>query len=402
MENQQGKTPQIRFPEFKDTWEPFFLGDLVYKTDKKNKENQNLPVYSINNTVGFVPQEEQFEGRNSQERGFDISIYKIIGSKTFAYNPARINVGSIGYSNDLENVLISSLYVCFKTKENFDDIFLLQYLNTNSFRVSVLRIQEGGVRQYLFFENLAKIRIFAPSIPEQTSIASFFTVLDKKIAQLKQKKTLLEQYKKGVMQKLFSQELRLKDENGRDFPKWERKKLGDLGEIITGSTPSTTNRAFYNGNFLFVSPGDIQTNRYVTKTENTLTEEGFFKGRKVRKGGSLFVCIGGTIGKIAQAGQNCITNQQINSVVPVNNNDDFVFFVLQHYSNKIASLAAEQAVPILNKTNFSSFELETPRMEEQVKIAKFINGIDVKINRAENQIQKTQEWKKGLLQKMFV
>jgi REP element-mobilizing transposase RayT len=100
MNKLQSKIPQIRFPEFKELWDHSFLGDLVQKTDKKNKENKNLPVYTINNTVAFVPQDEQFEGRNSQERGFDINIYKIIGSKTFAYNPARINVGSTGYSFD--------------------------------------------------------------------------------------------------------------------------------------------------------------------------------------------------------------------------------------------------------------------------------------------------------------
>ncbi|UHO40375.1 hypothetical protein H5J24_10600 [Chryseobacterium capnotolerans] len=91
------------------------MGEVTTLVNKRNKNNEKLPVYSINNKLGFVPQSEQFEGVDSEDRGYDIKLYKIIDTNTFAYNPARINVGSIGYSENLENIIISSLYVCFKT-----------------------------------------------------------------------------------------------------------------------------------------------------------------------------------------------------------------------------------------------------------------------------------------------
>ena len=89
-----------------EVWGERRLGELTYKTGKKNKDNIQYPIYSINNKEGFLPQADQFEGMNSNERGYDISLYKIIKSKTFAYNPARINVGSIGFSGELNNVIV--------------------------------------------------------------------------------------------------------------------------------------------------------------------------------------------------------------------------------------------------------------------------------------------------------
>ncbi|MDM1517842.1 hypothetical protein HX089_15855 [Myroides odoratimimus] len=131
-------------------WNTKKLGEVTTLVNKRNKNNEKLPVYSINNKLGFVPQSEQFEGVDSEDRGYDIKLYKIIDTNTFAYNPARINVGSIGYSENLENIIISSLYVCFKTDNTVNDNFLYQYLKTDFFNREVLRNVEGGVRDYLF------------------------------------------------------------------------------------------------------------------------------------------------------------------------------------------------------------------------------------------------------------
>lgn len=179
------------------------LGDLTYIVNKKNKENLKLPVYSINNKRGFISQSEQFEGIDSDERGYDISLYKIIEKETFAYNPARINVGSIGYSRNLENIIISSLYVCFKTIDTVNDEFLFQYLRTDIFRKEVLRNVEGGVRDYLFYENFSRIKINLPDLKEQTRIAHFLSKFDEKI---NLEADLLAQYenqKKYLLQNLF-------------------------------------------------------------------------------------------------------------------------------------------------------------------------------------------------------
>ena len=179
------------------------LGDVTYIVNKKNKENLKLPVYSINNKKGFISQSEQFEGIDSDERGYDISLYKIIEKETFAYNPARINVGSIGYSGNLENIIISSLYVCFKTADVVDDEFLFHYLRTDIFRKEVLRNVEGGVRDYLFYENFSRIKINLPDLKEQVKIAHFLSKFDEKINLESELLTQYDNQKKYLLQNLF-------------------------------------------------------------------------------------------------------------------------------------------------------------------------------------------------------
>ena len=188
--------------DFED-WEVKKLGEVTYKTDQKNKENIPYPVYSINNKEGFLPQSDQFDGMDSHDRGYDVSLYKIIQANTFAYNPARIDVGSIGYSGDLDNIIISSLYVCFKTKSKLNDNFLMIYLKSDAFNKYVLSKTEGGVRKYLFYENFSDIVIPLPSVEEQTQIANFLNALDEKIQAVSTQMEKMERWKKGLLQQMF-------------------------------------------------------------------------------------------------------------------------------------------------------------------------------------------------------
>jgi type I restriction enzyme S subunit len=205
--SQERNTARLRFKnddgaDF-DDWEEKSLGEITYKTDKKNKEKEVLPVYSISNKNGFVHQSEQFDGVDSVERGYDTSLYKIVESNTFAYNPARINVGSIGYSGNLERVLVSSLYVCFKTINVVDDLFFSYFLKTKYFNDSVNRSSEGGIRVYLFYENFSQIKINLPTFPEQQKIANFLSAIDEKIEKASQQISGTETYKKGLLQQMF-------------------------------------------------------------------------------------------------------------------------------------------------------------------------------------------------------
>lgn len=159
---------------------------------------------------------------------------------------------------------------------------------------------------------------------------------------------------------------------------WEQRKLREVGNVVTGSTPSTLDKTNYNGSYLFVSPADIQGNRYVDKTITTLSEKGFRKGRILKEGAILFVSIGSTIGKVAQIRQEAVTNQQINAVVPHEDYDDnFIFSSLVKESEKIRLLSATQAVPIINKTTFSNIDIHIPgNIKEQIQIGAFFNKMD--------------------------
>ena len=202
----KGKTlPELRFPEFQNNgeWQTVSLGEITSVVNRRNKSNRSLPIYSINNAEGFVPQSQQFAGMDSEARGYDISAYKIIGKHTFAYNPARINIGSIGYSGELKDILISSLYVCFKTMDNVDDDFLMCFFNSYIFNQAVESNVEGGIRSYLFYENFSRIKIAIPSLYEQKRIASCITSIEDMIKQTNKQICLLETHKNGLLQQLF-------------------------------------------------------------------------------------------------------------------------------------------------------------------------------------------------------
>ena len=185
---------------------------------------------------------------------------------------------------------------------------------------------------------------------------------------------------------------------------WEQRKLSDIGNIITGSTPSTKDKNNYNGDFLFVSPADIQGNRFVEKTITTLSELGFKKGRILAPKSTLFVSIGSTIGKVAQIRDFAVTNQQINSIEPFKDIDpDFVFSLMQKESPSIRCLSATQAVPILNKTTFSNVEVSiASNINEQYRIGELFIKLDSTITLHQRELDTLKKLKKGLLQNMFV
>ncbi|MDE2422433.1 MAG: restriction endonuclease subunit S [Gammaproteobacteria bacterium] len=183
---------------------------------------------------------------------------------------------------------------------------------------------------------------------------------------------------------------------------WKLSILAEISNIVTGSTPATSKSEYYNGDFLFVSPADIQENRYVEATKTTLTKEGFNKCRHIPNNSILFVCIGSTIGKIAQNKEICATNQQINAVIP--NDDyvsDFLYLVLDKLAPNIKLTAGVQAVPLINKTEFGKTELFTPTFGEQTKIATFLSAVDAKIQQLTQKHALLCQYKQGMMQKLF-
>ncbi len=183
---------------------------------------------------------------------------------------------------------------------------------------------------------------------------------------------------------------------------WVEKKLKEIGSVVTGTTPSTFVDKYYDGDYMFVSPYDISNSRYVIATKTTITELGMTKCRSIPKGSVMFVCIGSTIGKIAQASLKCATNQQINTVVPFREvNAGFLYSLLENNASIIKLLAGEQAVPMLNKSDFSNIKLKFTSIDEQTKIADFLSVIDDRIDLLTQKKKMLETYKKGVMQKLF-
>lgn len=180
---------------------------------------------------------------------------------------------------------------------------------------------------------------------------------------------------------------------------WEVKRIKDFGPVITGSTPSTLDSENYEGRYMFVSPADLSEDaKYIMTTEKTLSDKGYSQTRRIPKGSILFTCIGSTIGKIGIASQDLATNQQINSIVT---NGEYLFYALSFQSNRIKILANEQAVPIINKSDFEKIKVAFPPLEEQRKIAEVLGVWDEAIEKQSRLIEKLALRKRGLMQRLL-
>lgn len=393
------RVPVIRFLEFGEEWEEKKLGELTYKTGKKNKEKLKYPIYSINNREGFLAQSDQFEDLDSNQRGYDISMYKIIKENTFAYNPARINVGSIGYSGALYNIIISSLYVCFKTTKELEDSYLLQYLKTSDFNKSVLRNAEGGVRSYLFYENFSIIKIPLPSLKEQQKIATFLTAVDSKIQQLTKKKALLEEYKKGVMQRIFKQEVRFRDENGEVFPEWEERMAKEVFK-------SHSNKD-HDGDLpiLAITQDEGAVLRDSIGKQITSSQKSV-KSYKIVEEGDFIISLRSFQGGIEYSTVMGICSPAYTILKPkIEIWNEF----FKHYFKKDSFITRLSLIVVgirdgkqISYEAFSGMKLKFPCIPEQQKIADFLSKLDYKAKQVDIQLEQVQQFKKGLLQKMFV
>ena len=194
--------PEIRFSGFTDAWEQRKFSDITFPAGEKNKDNLPLESYSITNEAGFVPQDEKFENGGTM-READKRMYYIVTPNSFAYNPARINVGSIGYQNTLKNVIVSSLYEVFKTTDDVNDRLLWHWFKSPDFRKLIEQLQEGGVRLYFYYDKLCMGKVYLPEIDEQGKIGSFFDTLDRLITLHQRELDRLQKIKKSCLEKMF-------------------------------------------------------------------------------------------------------------------------------------------------------------------------------------------------------
>jgi len=183
---------------------------------------------------------------------------------------------------------------------------------------------------------------------------------------------------------------------------WEVKKVCECGKVFTGNTPPTKDINNYGTEYLFVSPNDLGLSKYITKTGKKLSEKGFNISRKFPIGSLLFTCIGSTIGKSGIASEDLTSNQQINAIiVNENNSNEFIYYQLSLNAEKIKLLAGEQAVPILNKSQFESIKILIPNLIEQNAIANLLSTWDKAIETTQKLITQKKLRKKWLMQMLL-
>ena len=395
-----GNKPRIRFKGFTEDWEQRKFSDITYLSGIKNKENKPYESYSISNEFGFIPQDEQFENGGTMKTA-DKSMYYIVSQNSFAYNPARINVGSIGYYDRPDNVIVSSLYEVFKTTDIVNDKFLWHWFKSNQFNRLIEKYQEGGVRLYFYYDKLCKGTIELPAIKEQNKISNLLDDLDIYITLHQCKLEKLKLTKKALLQKLFPK-------NGKHIPEirfkgftdaWEQRKLSEIVTInpktelpdefkyfdlesVVGTNllgfqvikkenaPSRAQRLASYGDVFYQTVRPYQRNNYLFENvdKDMVFSTGYAQLRS--KLDSYFL----------------LTLVQ---------NDNFVKVVLDNCTGT--------SYPAINGSELGKIIVQIPSNEvEANQIGKVFRGIDQSITLHQRKLERLQEVKKGLLQKMFV
>ena len=407
------RTPRLRFRGFTDDWEQRKFSDITFPAGEKNKDNLPLESYSITNEHGFVPQDEKFENGGTM-READKRMYYIVSPNSFAYNPARINVGSIGYQNIGKNVIVSSLYEVFKTSEDVDDRLLWHWFKSPDFQKLIMQLQEGGVRLYFYYDKLCMGEVSLPSLEEQRKIGKLFDTLDNLITLHQRKYDMLKKVKKAMLEKMFPK-------NGKRVPEirfagftddWEQRKLGDLMDV--GSVKRVHKSDWRDSGIRFLRARDVVADfkneapdDYLYIDQKMYEEYSALSGKVQR--GDLLVTGVGTIGipmliksekPVYFKDGNIIWFQNRNSI-------DGQFFYYAFTSKGIQDFVKESAGTGTVGTYTIDSGKKTPinlpkSKDEQEKIGSFFSDLDKTITLHQRKLEKLNKLKKSMLEEMFV
>lgn len=386
--------PKLRFKEFNSDWEKEYLGNIAIFFN-----NQRIPL-----------SETERQKRQGKFRYYGASgVIDYVDD--YLFDGEYILIGEDG-----ANILTRSTPLAFIVKGQFwvnnhahifqskdgNNTFLATYLESLNYE----RFNSGTAQPKLNLDNLKKVPVANPTQEEQTKIANFLTAVDEKISQLNEQHQLMIQYKKGVMQKIFSQEIRFKDDNGEEFGEWEEKKLSDIANFRRGSFPQPYGLAKWldpNG-MPFVQVFDVSDNlklKNFTKIKiSKLAQE---KSVFVKKG-TLIITIQGTIGRVAKMQYDAYVDRTllIFQSYKIDVNIDFIKYALFLLFELEKEKADGGIIKTITKETLSSFTLQLPSIKEQAQIANFLDVLDEKINNTFEQLQTVKQWKKGLLQQMLV
>ena len=385
MEKQK-KIPKLRFPEFEGEWIQEKLDDVASKIQDGTHfspellvEGKFLYITSKNVKNGYIDLSDSYyvsyEDHKNIYKRCDTKKGDVLLTKDGTIGQASINTLS-------EEISLLSSVAFIRAKDKYLNEFICQLLLSPEGQREIKKSIAGQALKRITLTKIKNFNYYFPSLPEQQKIASFFTAIDQKISQLKRKLTLLEEYKKGVMQKIFSQEIRFRDDNGQEFPKWEKKKLKDVAEIKYGKDQKGI--ACENGQYPILGTGGVmgRTNEFLSDKPSVLI------GRK------------GTIDKPFFIDTPFWTVDTLFYTIVLSNvNAKWLYYNLikvDWYKYNEAS-----GVPSLSTSTINKIPINLPSIGEQTRIANFLSAIDDKINCTQKQIEKAGVWKKGLMQQMF-
>ena len=380
--------PRLRFKaddgsDFPD-WEEKRLEDVVEFLDEKRKPLEagkrvagKYPYYGASGIIDYVEDyifDEELillseDGANILDRNYRVCF--LAKGKYWVNNHAHV----------------------MKAKKGNLNYFICEELETFDYR----KYNSGGAQPKLNQASCRSIVVKIPSLPEQQKIADFLSTIDTIIEKQRATVSAWEERKKGVMQKLFSQEVRFKADDGSDFPDWEEKRLGDMVEFINGRAYKQ-DELLASGKYIVLRVGNLFTNDSYYYSDLELDEDKYIED------GNLIYAWSATFGPKIYHGDKCIYHYHIWKLKFDENaiSKMFLNYYLQHDVEKIKSKRTGGTMVHITKNAMEHRELEFPSLSEQQKIADCLSALDTVIQKQKETLEKWQELKKGLLQQMFV
>ena len=342
----------------------------------------------------------------------DKTAYNIVPPNSFAYNPARINVGSIGYYAGTENVIVSSLYEVFQTADYVEDGFLWHWFKSTHFPKWIERLQEGSVRLYFYYDKLIQCEMKMPTLEEQKKIGKYFDNLDHLITLHQRKCEQTKKLKKYMLQKMFPQ-------NGAKVPEirfdgftydWEQRKLGELGSLKNGMNFSK--EALGHG-FPFINLQNIFGNNVidVNKLELADATEKQLLEYSLLKGDVLFVRSSVKLEGVGEAAlvPETLENTTYSGFIirfrdeyGLNNDFKKYIFRTQKVRNQIMAQATNSANKNISQGVLENLTFEVPSFDEQAKIGEHFSNLDHLITLHQRKCDELKKMKKYMLQNMFI
>ena len=397
--------PKLRFKEFDGDWQKTTIGaksEIVtsgsrdwaqYYSDSGDKfiRMTNLVRNGINldlSDLRFVqlPVGSNEGKRTSLEKG-DILI------------SITAELGKLGWIPEgLGTAYINQHTALVRMKNTLDSKFVAYALSTEKYNNKLNSLNDSGAKAGLNLGSIRSFELTIPSKPEQTQIASFLSAVDEKISQLTQKLELLSQYKQGMMQKLFSQQIRFKADDGSEFGEWEEKELKDIAEINPKSKKLPES-------FIYIDLESVEKGQLLLQKNIELQDAPSRAQRLLAKGDVLFQMV-------RPYQQNNyyfnLSGEYVASTgyaqIRTKLDSKFIYYALHEktFLDEVMNRCTGTSYPAINSSDLSSIEILIPCLEEQTKIANFLSSIDQKIEVVAQQIEQAKQWKKGLLQQMFI
>ena len=389
--NETQNTPELRFEGFTEPWGQRKVADVANRFD-----NLRVPVTASLRVPGTTPYygangiQDYVEG--STHDGEFVLVAED-GANDLKNYPVRFVNGRIWVNNHA--------HVLQAKSEIADN----KYLAYSISQVNIESLLVGGGRAKLNAEALMGINFYLPTFAEQKAIGDYFAAFDSLITLHQCKYERLQHLKQALLQKMFPKPGELVPElrfDGFAEP-WEERKLGEIGEVKTGNTPSTANENYYSKKGTpWITPTDIRENGTYSVNKH-LSTEGMSVAQLAPAGSILCTCIA-SIGKNTFTETTCGFNQQINALIPAHDTFDsyFLFFESALWSAQMKSNAASGTMQIVNKTEFSKLEAMIPSLPEQKIIGTFFSNLDSLITLHQRKYERLKRLKQALLRKMFV